>query len=70
MFDLLEKEEFNFDYVSMFASSKCTDCYGRGYQVLQLGTKRGSIAVQKNEPTKTFYKECACVRASKKKNKV
>ena len=44
---------------AIYAKAKCKDCYGRGYQVLDM--------VDKNRPADRYFQYCSCVYKNMKK---
>ena len=55
------------DAVSLYADENCKHCYGRGYEVIQVGSRQNSITIRYGERINTFLNRCTCVEKNMKK---
>lgn len=67
MFDLYEREDFDFDHASLFAESSCKECYGKGFKIVQLGTGAKSATIRKDRFVHTLYRPCSCTKNMQRK---
>jgi hypothetical protein len=55
----------NTEYLDLYAKENCSECNGRGYVSLQIGSN--STTIRKDEPVFNVIQKCPCTNSIRKK---